>query len=435
MQNRQKTNTFDIWIGIDWADSKHDVCVYDGTSYENSILINDPVHLQAWAADLESQFPGQSLAVAIENANGGIGEFLKQTDFHLFPINPQSFKQYRKAFRVSSAKNDPSDARLLCEYLHKNVDRCREQASASAPIRKLKALSIARRHAVDERTAVTNRMKDLLKSYYPQALTLSGQDIHRRMACDFLEKWPTFQKIQAADSDAIAKFYRQHNCRKKQVIANRLQLIRQSCPLSDDEALLSVAELKIVALVRQLRALNETIDQFNDAIQETAEQVPRASVFETVPGIADTMRARLTVAFGEAENTCKTALDLQCKTGIAPVTVQSGNTHVVHQRYACNNFERQTFVEFANLSIMHSVWARAFYNMKIAKGADHHVAIRALAFKWQRVLYACWKNNTPYSEAHYVKRLQEKQSPVVKYFDTIDEKANKWLRNLKNALA
>jgi len=277
-------------------------------------------------------------------------------------------------------------------------------------------------------------MKGLLKSYYPQALTLSGQDIYRPLACDFLETWPTFQDIQQASDEELGIFYRKRNCKKRQVIESRIQLIRDSCPLSDDDALLAVSKLKIIALVRQLRALNVTIDEFNAAIEDAMGQVPQSAILTTIPGIGNTMRARLTVAFSYGDTSFESALDMQCKTGIAPVTVASGQMSVVHQRYACNNFERQTFIEFANLSIMHSVWARAFYNMKIAEGKKHFVAIRALAYKWQRVLFACWKNHTPYSEQWYLNQLRKKQSPILKYLDTIDKKSNKWLRNLKDAL-
>ena len=37
--------------------------------------------------------------------------------------------------------------------------------------------------------------------------------------------------------------------------------------------------------------------------------------------------------------------------------------------------------------------------------------MRALAYKWQRVLFACWKNRTPYDEARHGNDLRRHGSP------------------------
>ena len=45
-------------------------------------------------------------------------------------------------------------------------------------------------------------------------------------------------------------------------------------------------------------------------------------------------------------------------------------------------FLHQSFIEYANESIRHSLWARAFYQMHKAAQKSHWVIIRALAYKW-----------------------------------------------------
>jgi hypothetical protein len=84
----------------------------------------------------------------------------------------------------------------------------------------------------------------------------------------------------------------------------------------------------------------------------------------------------------------------------------------VHWRLACPKFLRQTFHEFANASRKKSRWARAYYEQQRQRGASHHAAVRALAYKWIRVLYRCWKDRTPYDEQVYVKALQRHHSPL-----------------------
>ena len=74
---------------------------------------------------------------------------------------------------------------------------------------------------------------------------------------------------------------------------------------------------------------------------------------------------------------------------------------------------RQTFVEWAALSIPYSFWAEAYYRQQRNKGASHQAALRALAFKWIRILYRCWQTRTPYDEATYLNALKRRGSPLL----------------------
>ena len=80
----------------------------------------------------------------------------------------------------------------------------------------------------------------------------------------------------------------------------------------------------------------------------------------------------------------------------------------------CPKFLRQTFVEWASRSIGHSYWAEAYYRQQREKGNTHQSAVRALAFKWIRILYRCWQTRTPYDESKYLKSLERRGSPLVR---------------------
>jgi hypothetical protein len=66
----------------------------------------------------------------------------------------------------------------------------------------------------------------------------------------------------------------------------------------------------------------------------------------------------------------------------------------------------QTFIEWAAQTVNKSFWAGAFYQQR-GKGSSHQAALRALAFKWIRILFRCWKNRTPYDESKYLKALKK----------------------------
>ncbi len=108
------------------------------------------------------------------------------------------------------------------------------------------------------------------------------------------------------------------------------------------------------------------------------------------------------------------AEQVQTYTGIAPVVVRSGKTtNRVQRRHACPKFLRQTFHEFARMSILHCGWARAYYEQLRHRGTKHHAAIRALAYKWIRVIYACWRDRVPYNDERYTQALRDAGSPLV----------------------
>ncbi len=94
----------------------------------------------------------------------------------------------------------------------------------------------ARRQAVDLRTQLSNSLQTLLKSYYPQALELCGEDLFSPLAARFLLKWPDLIGLKAARPDTIRRFYHAHNVRRADVIEKRLDRIASARALTTDEA-------------------------------------------------------------------------------------------------------------------------------------------------------------------------------------------------------
>ena len=47
-----------------------------------------------------------------------------------------------------------------------------------------------------------------------------------------------------------------------------------------------------------------------------------------------------------------------------------------------------------------------------SQGTDHHPAVRALAFKWIRIMFRCWQDRTLYDEARYQHALKRRGSPL-----------------------
>ena len=125
------------------------------------------------------------------------------------------------------------------------------------------------------------------------------------------------------------------------------------------------------------------------------------------------MAPRLLAAFGSQRERYQNAAEVQIFSGIAPVSESSGKSSWVHFRFACSKFLRQSFHEWAALSITQSQWARAYYDQQRRRGKRHHAAVRALAFKWIRIIYRCWKEQVTYDEKVYLAALAKHNSPLV----------------------
>jgi transposase len=294
----------------------------------------------------------------------------------------------------------------------KHQDRLRPWHPDDPRTRALARLVQARREAVDLRTRLTQQLRAELKGYFPQALEWTGSDLAHALATKFLLKWPSLGAVQRARSHTVRKFYYAHNCRRGDLIEKRLGGIRTATALTTDSAIIEPSILKVQMLARQIEALRPSIDRYEKEIARRFAGQDDAHLFESLPGAGEHLVPRLLVAFGTDRDRFDRATEIQQLTGIAPVTERSGKRTWVHWRWSASTFVRQSFHEFARLSIHHSEWARAYYELQRQRGKGHHAALRALAFKWLRILFRCWKDRVPYDEARYLRALRKRGSPL-----------------------
>ncbi len=406
---------FTAYVGIDWADTKHDICLQAAGDIrrEFDCIPHQVARIDEWAKSLQRRFGGP-IAVALELAKGPIVAALQKYDFFtLFPINPSTLAKYREAFKPSRAKDDPTDAELALDLLLRHPERFAPLRPQSAAMRSLVSLVERRRDLVGDQNRLTNRLCDTLKQYYPQALEWFD-DRGTVLFCDFLTRWPTLLAARRARRTTLEAFFHAHNGRRANLIEARLESIRAATPLTEDPGIVTPCRLYVLALVAQLRTVLTAIDRFDREIATVAGTLPDYTLFQGLPGAGPQLAPRLLAAFGEQRERFHGADELQKYSGIAPVTERSGKKSWVHWRWQCPKFLRQTFVEWAAQTINKSFWAGAYYRQQRAKGSSHQAAVRALAFKWIRILYRCWQTRTSYDETTYLNALRKRGSPLIR---------------------
>ncbi len=415
-QEAPEQQEFGAYIGLDWADRTHVISLRgtDSGKVEHYQLVHKPEALAEWVSDLQRRFPGQRVAVALEQARGAVVHALMGYDFLvLYPVNPKTLAKYREAFSPSGAKDDPTDADLLLELVTLHRDKLRAWLPDDELTRTITLLVEYRRDLVAMQTSLSNRLTSLLKLYYPQALAWAGE-LTTVQACDFLQRWPTLAQVQQAAPAKLRQFYLAHGCRKADVIEQRLQEIKLAQPLTRDGAVISASVVMVQATTTQLRPLMEAIARMEKQIAELFRQHADHELFSSFPGAGPVLAPRLLAALGADRGRFAAATEVQQLSGIAPVMERSGKTCWVHRRWACPKFVRQSFHEFAGQSIRWSTWARAFYDQQRQRGNGHHAAVRSLAYRWIRIIYRCWQMRVPYCEETYCRALQRRQSPLAR---------------------
>jgi transposase len=404
-------------VAIDWADQQHAVCLLDPSTgeREQTIVKHTPAALQEWAIGLRQRFAGAPIAVCLEQSRGPLIYALLQYDFFvLYPINPATLAKYRQAFSTARGKDDPTDADYLLDLLEHHRNRLRPWHPDDQKTRTLRLLVEQRRRLINDRTRLSNRLTALLKGYFPQVLDWFD-DIRTLLVCDFLERWPQLSVLQQARPATIDKFLRSHHSTSKATNQRRLTEIKTALPLTRDEAVMTASVINVKVLVAQMKTTIAAIAEYDRHLEALCLTHQDYELFASLPGAGPVHAARLTAALGSDRSRWQSADELVTFSGIAPIIERSGKQFRIRWRYFCPKFFRQTFHEFAAQSIQDSFWARAYYCRQRAKGKDHHAAVRALAFKWIRIIWKCWHSRTPYNEVIYLESLRKKGSSLLKF--------------------
>jgi transposase len=411
------------FVGLDWGDENHAFSILPaaGGGARQGEFKQTPEAIAAWVDDLRARFGGRPVAVCLEQSRGALVYALMQYDFLvLHPLNPKQLSFYRDALYPSGAKTDPADAELLARFLRDHVDKVRAWRPDDPITRGLRLMTEQRRNWVEDRVALTNELQQRLKESYPLALELGGDKLWAESFLALLEKFPTHHELQRASPKQLEKSLPRRRRAAddppaEELLRERIKALRKSPPLTTDGPVLEHARIAVSHLVTLIQTHNRAIKECDQKIAELFAQHPDAELFASFPGAGAAMAPRLIAAYGSDRDKFQDAQEMQQFSGIAPVVKASGKTRIVQMRWACPKFLRQTFHEFARCSIAQCKWARAYVDMRTKRGDKYQEILRGLAFKWQRILFRCWKTNEPYDEERYLQRLRATGSQLINF--------------------
>jgi len=405
-----------LFIGIDWADQKHDCYVIDrdGKGFHREIA-HSPEEIDARVSEMLKLAGGKPIAIMLEQSRGPLVHALMfREKVLLYPVNPKQLVRYRESY-PGGGKDDPTDARYLARMLRERFTTLTCWQPDDEKTRLLAHLSQQRRRLVEGQVKLRQQLIAQLKSYFPLVLELFGKDGQLPLLLSILARWPDPRQLRRADRRLMRCVLNDHSLRNERQQDQIIDRIRSAQLLCDDEALITPSAMTVKLLASQIQQSRKTIQEFDSKIAEVMKQHPDAHLFTSLRGAGPALAPRLLCAFGSQRDRWADADALAAFSGIAPVTLKSGKLCQVHRRFACPKYLRQTFHEFADSARIYCPWTKARYRMLRDRGMKHHAALRKLARSWIRILFRVWQTRTPFDADRYIARLQQRCPEITQY--------------------
>ena len=385
------------YVGFDWAVQKHRACLLDAEG--KRVAERDVEHNGVGLAEVCSWLiektgaRAHEIAVAIEAPRGPVVEVLLERGFQVFAINPKQLDRFRDRFSMSGAKDDSRDAEVLGHSLRTDPQAYRRLTMDDPLVIELREWSRIYEELKQEQIRLTNRMRDQLWRYYPQAGELG--DIAANWFLDLWEKAPTPGKARRVSEQTVARILKNHRIRRFDA-QEVLRILRQP-PIVVAPGTVEAATAHIRTLAARLRLVNEQIkeaehrlDELCAAIEAAAETAPGQicgqrdmAILRSMPGLG-----RITIAtlLGEA---CEPLRQreyqvLRVLSGQAPVTRRSGKSCIVLRRYACNTRLLTAVHHWARIAIRHDPVSKQRYAELRRRGCGHARSLRSVG---DRLLY------------------------------------------------
>jgi transposase len=406
--------TYKLYVGIDWGNEAHQVCVIDG---ERRILAERSVdhtgtgiaELAAWLGELSVNEPC-TVGVAIEVPRGAVVETLIERGFEVFAINPKQLDRFRDRHTVAGAKDDRRDAFVLADSLRTDQP-CFRALKLDDPITiQLRELTRVDANLGVELRRLGNRLRDLLLRYFPQLLKLSPA-ADESWLWAVLEMAPTPEAARRLTARRLQKLLSSHHIRRLDGVELAAELGKPSLQVAPGTVEACIAHVGF--LLPQLRLLHGQRKDCTDRIETLMEQLPAAQdragekrehrdvdILLSFPGVGRTVAATMLAEVSQplAERDYHS---LRALTGAAPVTRQSGKRCGVVMRRACSRRLRDVIYHWARVSCMRDTHWRAHYDQLRGRGHSHARALRGVADRLLGVLVAMLQTGTLYDPSRW----------------------------------
>lgn len=394
----------EVFVGIDWAEDHHDVCVQrsDGRVVTKGRVPDGiggvgKIHELVDRARPDDDTPVE-VVVGIETDRGLLVRALLAAGYVVVAVNPMSVDRYRDRHRVSGAKSDAGDAFVLAEMVRVDRELHQPVAGDSAEVEALKLVARAHQNAIWSRRRLGNQLRSGLREYFPAILGLFD-DVTDRDCLAVLSEAPTPARARRLSLSKIAAALRRGG-RKINIDrqAAKIQTALRATRLEQPDTVADAYGAVTASLVRLMQAHTVEIATLEETLTEGFAKHPDAELLRSIPGLGVVTGARVLAEFGDDPNRYIDAKARKNYAGTSPLTVASGTRRLVRARHVRNRRLADALHWWAFNAITRSPGARALYNQRRAAGDTHSGALRVVANRLVGILHGILKTRTPYNE-------------------------------------
>jgi transposase len=399
VQTALHTDGTQLFVGIDWGASHHQLCAVDagGARRRQVRLAHDVAGLAA--LDHELVGLGARLPVAVERAEGLLVEHLQARGHVVYPVSPRIAARARERYRTASSKDDIFDAFVLADTLRHEHTHWRRLPIPSPVLAEVRALTRDRDRLLATQQRTEAQLRAILEAYHPAAARLFSS-IDRQITLAFIGDYPTPQAAAVVGEQRMARFLARNRYTGRVKPTVLVERLRANLLTGAPGTVAGKAHSALV-FAELLGLLNQQLADYDEAIALAVGRHPDAPIFASFPGVGPIGTAVLLAEIGEDRSHYPMVEILLAEAGLAPVTRASGRSCRVRFRYAANRNLREACTWWAYNSLKESTWASEVYQQARARGQHPYRALRGLGARWMRVLWRCWTDRVPYDPAKH----------------------------------
>ncbi|WP_345428992.1 IS110 family transposase, partial [Pseudonocardia xishanensis] len=404
-----------VFVGDDWAEDHHDVEIVDDAGRRlgrarlpegmaGMTRLHEMIAEHLDDADVDGgtgMLAGGTVVVGIETDRGPWVAALVAAGYEVFAINPLSAARYRERHSTSGAKSDPGDAHVLAEIVRLDRAHHRPVAGDSAQVEGLKMIARTHQSLVWDRTRHVQRLRQVLREYFPAALDAiaAGRlELADPDALELLERAGDPDRAARLSRSKIAAILNKARRRDVEARAELIQTALRAPALRQPAALESAYTVVAGTQIRLLGGIIAQLPELEEVLGAGFGRHPDAEIYTSQPGLGVILAARVLAEFGDDPHRYRDAKARRNYAGTSPITRASGRRTVVLARYARNKRLGDAVHQWAFCALTSSPGARAYYDSLRERKVGHHAALRQLGNRLVGILHGCLKTRTPYDE-------------------------------------